>query len=60
MNNITDHLAQGKAARITGGLYIAYIVAMVLADTLGTSGGVRQSRPTRRSSRMPGRSVWVL
>ena len=38
MNNITDHLAPGKAARITGGLYIAYIVAMVLADTLGHIG----------------------
>jgi hypothetical protein len=38
MNDITGHLAPGKAARITGGLYIAYIVAMVLADSLGHIG----------------------
>ena len=38
MNNITDYLAPGRVARITGGLYIAYIVAMVLADTLGHIG----------------------
>jgi Domain of unknown function (DUF4386) len=38
MNTGGDHLAPGKVARITGGLYLAYIVAMVLADTLGHIG----------------------
>ena len=38
MNSITGHLAPGMIARVTGGLYIAYIVAMVLADTLGHIG----------------------
>lgn len=38
MLNITSHLSPGKVARITGGLYLAYIVAMVLADTLGHIG----------------------
>jgi small-conductance mechanosensitive channel len=36
--NITDHLAQGKVARITGGFFIAYIVASVLATMLGQIG----------------------
>jgi len=36
--NITVHLAQDKMARITGGFYVAYILAMVLADTLGHIG----------------------
>jgi len=36
--NITDHLAQDKVARITGGFYLAYILASVLADTLGHIG----------------------
>jgi hypothetical protein len=31
-------LAPGKVARITGGFYLAYILAMVLADTLGHIG----------------------
>jgi hypothetical protein len=38
MNSITDHLAQDRMARITGGFYLVYIVAMVLADTLGHIG----------------------
>ena len=38
MNTGGDHLALDKVARITGGLYIAYIAAMVLADTLGHIG----------------------
>jgi hypothetical protein len=33
-----DHLAPDKVARITGGFYLAYILAMVLADTLGQIG----------------------
>jgi hypothetical protein len=33
--NITDHLVLGKVARITGGVYLAYILASVLADMLG-------------------------
>jgi hypothetical protein len=36
--NITDHLAQDKIARITGGLYLAFILASVLADMLGHIG----------------------
>src|SRR5450759_689465 len=38
MNTGGDQLALNKVARITGGLYIAYILAMVLADTLGHIG----------------------
>ncbi len=38
MNNNTGHLAPGRVARITGGFYLVYIVAMVLADTLGHIG----------------------
>jgi hypothetical protein len=38
MNTGGDHLAPEKVARITGGLYLAYVVAMVLADTLGHIG----------------------
>src|SRR5664279_1511488 len=38
MNTGGDHLALDKVARITGGLYIAYILAMVVADTLGHIG----------------------
>ena len=37
-SNITDHLAQGKIARITGGVYLAYILASVLATVLGQIG----------------------
>jgi Domain of unknown function (DUF4386) len=33
-----DHLAQEKVARITGGFYLAYIVASVLATALGQIG----------------------
>jgi hypothetical protein len=33
-----DHLAQDKVARITGGFYLAYILASVLADSLGHIG----------------------
>ena len=58
--NITDHLAQDKVARITGGFYLAYILASVLATMLGHIGLGTRSRSTRRSSRMRGRSVWVL
>ena len=36
-NNI-DHLAQGKVAKITGGFYVAYILASVLATALGQIG----------------------
>ena len=36
--NITDHLAQDKVARITGGFYLAYILASVLATMLGQIG----------------------
>ena len=35
---ITDHLALDRVARITGGFYVAYIVASVLADMLGHIG----------------------
>ena len=36
--NITDHVAQDKVARITGGLYVGFILASVLADMLGQIG----------------------
>lgn len=36
--DITDHLAQSKVARITGGFFITYIVASVLATLLGQIG----------------------
>lgn len=36
--NITDQLAQNKLARITGGFYLAYILASVLSDRLGHIG----------------------
>jgi len=36
--NITDHMAPEKVARITGGFYLAYILASVLADGLGHIG----------------------
>ena len=36
--NITDHPAPGKVARITGGFFISYIVASVLATMLGQIG----------------------
>jgi Domain of unknown function (DUF4386) len=38
MNTGGDHMALDKVARVTGGLYLAYIAAMVLADTLGHIG----------------------
>jgi hypothetical protein len=38
MNTGVVHLAPDKVARITGGFYVAYIVAMVLADTFGHIG----------------------
>ena len=37
-STILDHLTQNKVARITGGLYIGYILASVLADMLGHIG----------------------
>src|SRR5659263_399980 len=36
--NITDHLAPEKVARITGGFYLAYILASVLATMLANIG----------------------
>jgi hypothetical protein len=36
--NITDHLAPDKVARITGGFYLAYILASVLATMLANIG----------------------
>jgi hypothetical protein len=36
--NVTDHLARDKVARITGGFYLAFILASVLADALGHIG----------------------
>jgi hypothetical protein len=36
--NITDHLGQDKMARITGGFYLAYILASVLATMLANIG----------------------
>jgi Domain of unknown function (DUF4386) len=38
MNTGGDHLALNKVARIAGGLYLVYILAMVLADVLGHIG----------------------
>src|ERR1035437_5320832 len=38
MNTGGDQLALNKVARITGGFYLAYILASVLADTLGHIG----------------------
>jgi hypothetical protein len=38
MNTGGDRLALNKVARITGGFYLVYIVAMVLADALGHIG----------------------
>ena len=36
--DVTVHLAPGKVARFTGGIYLAYIVASVLATALGQIG----------------------
>src|SRR5664280_2320305 len=36
--HITGHLAQDKVARITGGFYVAYVLASVLANALGHVG----------------------
>ena len=36
--SITDHSVQNRMARITGGFYLAFILASVLADTLGHIG----------------------
>ena len=38
MNTVQDQLAPAKVARITGGLYLAYILASVLATMLGQIG----------------------
>jgi hypothetical protein len=38
VSTITDHLTQNKVARIAGGCYVVYILAMVLADVLGHIG----------------------
>jgi hypothetical protein len=37
-SDITDRLSQDKVARIAGGLYMMFILAMVLADVLGHIG----------------------
>ena len=37
-HRITDHLAPGRLARITGGCYLAFILMSVLADRLGHIG----------------------
>jgi len=37
-SNTTDHLAQSRIARVAGGCYVVYILAMVLADVLGHIG----------------------
>ena len=34
----TSNLPRGKIARITGGLYLAFVLALVLADTIGHIG----------------------
>ena len=36
--HIINHLAQDKVARVTGGFYVGFILASVLADTLGHIG----------------------
>jgi len=46
--NVTDHLAPEKVARITGGFYLAYILASVLATMLANIGA------GRRASGLPG------
>ena len=38
MNTAGDHMAMDKVARITGGVYLAYILASVLATMLGQIG----------------------
>jgi hypothetical protein len=38
MNTADDHMALDKVARITGGVYLAYILASVLATMLGQIG----------------------
>ena len=38
MSRITGRLAPAKVARITGGPYLAYVAAMVLADMPGHIG----------------------
>ncbi len=48
MNTGGDHLAPSKVARITGGFYLAYILASVLATVLG------QYRAGRRAAGLPG------
>ena len=48
MNTAGDHMALDKVARITGGVYLAYILASVLATMLGRSGWVQRRRSTRR------------
>lgn len=37
-SNIIDRLSRNTVARITGGLYVAYILGMILADVLGHIG----------------------
>jgi hypothetical protein len=55
MNAGGDHMALDKVARVTGGLYLAYIAAMVLADTqghigLGTAGAAARGSARRGDS----------
>ncbi len=37
-SNVTDHLAQGKVARIAGGFYLGFILTSVFADALAHIG----------------------
>ena len=43
--NIIDRLAQDKVARVTGGFYLASILASLLADRLGRIGLTATSSP---------------
>ena len=60
MNDIAGHPAPGRVARITGGLYLAYIVAMVLADTLGHIGRGTAEQVYQAIATNEGSSAWVL
>ena len=37
-SSVTLELSRHKMARITGGLYLAFVLAMILADTVGHIG----------------------
>ena len=55
MNTAVVHLAPAKVARITGGLYVAYILASVLATALGQIG--LGTPPQVSSPGSPGRGI---